>query len=50
MKLLKNGLKLVEKKIQNLAKYDQKAWAIAHENGQKCPKIGLEKSSKFSQK
>ena len=48
--MLKNGLKFDLKKSQNLAKNRQKAWAIAHENAQKCPKIDLEKTSKFGPK
>ena len=50
MKMLKNVLKSALKKFQNLAKNHQKAWAIAHENAQKCPKIRSEKISKFGQK
>ena len=50
MKMVKNGPKFDLKKSQNLAKNGQKAWAIAHENGQKWPKIRFEKKSKFGQK
>ena len=50
MKMVKNGLKIDFRKSQNLAKNRQKAWAIAHENGQKWPKNRFEKKSKFGQK
>ena len=47
--MVKNGLKLDFRKIQNLDKNDQNAWAIAHENAQNGLKF-VQKKSKFDKK